>query len=491
MEYKDSGILEKIRSLDRRDLAIFLIPVVVFSVYLAVFAPCIATYDSFNQIHQIASGHFANWHPFFHTLINMMCLRIYPSPTSICILQILTFSVMWMAICKYERNDESRNNFIFQVIFTAIICIIPINAMYSITLWKDVLFSYFLMFLCFLAKVLIDRKGNVDIRFIILLSLVMAFAAELRGNGLYVVLIALAVYAAYLIIKGNWKMSAALCILTVTFILLIASLNIAYDVQDNEKDALGTKLAHMLVDYELNLDMDETDKAKIHEAIDKDRMREAYTPTGSDPIFAITDYKKLDENKDTYIGIVIKYSLRNPIHCLEYLFGSSPMVWSIVKDGSWNGRPYYMSSDHDRLQSDFNQYYVPRNFTPTEPYENISYANWGSPVFDWFNNLALDIEGSIAETFLYSPALYMYLSIILLILIRISVKSREIYLIYIPNLMNIAAIFLSTPIQDYRYLYANLLIFYMLAIACAGLKRSSEKIDLSKMRIEQLKKLLE
>ena len=106
MEFKDVGALTKINKLNYRDLAIFLIPIIVFSVYLAVFNPCIATYDTFNQLHQIASGSFTNWHPFFHTFINMICLGIYPSTTSVCILQILTFSVMWMVICKYHRDDE-------------------------------------------------------------------------------------------------------------------------------------------------------------------------------------------------------------------------------------------------------------------------------------------------------------------------------------------------------------------------------------------------
>ena len=56
MEFKDVGAIAKIKELNYRDLAIFLIPIIIFSVYLAVFSPCIATYDSFNQLHQIASG---------------------------------------------------------------------------------------------------------------------------------------------------------------------------------------------------------------------------------------------------------------------------------------------------------------------------------------------------------------------------------------------------------------------------------------------------
>ncbi len=492
MEFKDMEVITNIKKLNYRDLAIFLTPIIIFSVYLAVFNPCIATYDSFNQLHQIATGSFTNWHPFFHSFINMLCLSIYPSTISICILQILTFSTMWMVICKYHRDDDNGTfkNFKLQVIFSIIICLIPINAMYSITLWKDILFSYFLMFLCFLAKVMIDRNGKVDLKFILLLSIVMAFVAELRGNGLYVIIIALVVYTAYIFMKKNRKMAVALPILTITLILLIASLNVAYDVEDNEKDALATKVAHMLADYDLNLEMDDADRDQIHKLIDKDKVKEAYKPTKSDPIFAITNYDEYDTNKGTYIWLAVKYSLKDPLHCLQYLFGSSPMVWDITRDSDWMGRPYYMSGDHDRLQSDFNEFYVKHNNTPTEPYENLSYVNWGTPAFDFLNLLSLGIEGSIFDTVLNSPALYMYLSIILLIVIHLAIGSREIYLMYIPNVLNILAIFFSTPIQDYRYLYPNLLICYMLIIIVIWLRYgSSDEPQISLNPMDYIRKL--
>ena len=75
----------------------------------------------------------------------------------------------------------------------------------------------------------------------------------------------------------------------------------------------------------------------------------------------------------------------------------------------------------------------------------------------------------IEDTLFNSPALYMYLSIIFLILIHIITKSKEIYLMYIPNLLNILIVFFSTPVQDNRYLYANLLICYLLIIILIGL----------------------
>lgn len=470
-QFRDGSVMREIRKLNRNDLIIFLIPVVVFSIYLIVFNPCVATLDSFNQLHQIASGQFTNWHPFFHTFIEMMCLRVYPSTISICILQILVFSLMWTAVCKYCRDDDSKGKvFRWQAIVSVLICIIPINGLYAVTLWKDILFSYFLMFSCFLIKVMVDRGGDVDYRFIFLLSVVMAFVAQLRGNGMYVVLICLAVYFVYLFLKRNVKMGVLLVILTVTLILLISSLNVAYEVKDNEKDAFMTKLAHMLADYDMNLDMEASDRDKVHEIIDKDRVADRYMRTGTDSTLAILNIKNYEKDRQAYIEIALKYSLRNPLHCLEYLFSSSPMVWDIIKDPGWAGRPYYMNGEEDRLQMDFNYYYGPHNYTPHEPYENLSYANWGTPAFDALNLLSMGIEASIFDTVFNSPAMYMYISIAILIWIHLATGYREIYLMYVPNLLNIVIVFFSTPIQDYRYLYANLLVCYLLIIILIGLR---------------------
>ena len=468
------GLISEIRKLNYRDLKIFLIPIVAFSIYLAVFYPGIATFDSFNQLHQIASNNFTNWHPFFHTFINMLCLKVYSNPISICIFQILVFSTMWMVICKYHRDDNAKmeKTFRLQLIITLIICLIPINALYSITIWKDILFCYFLMFLCFLAKVMIDRNGRVNYKFIILLSLIMAFICQLRGNGRYVILIAVIIYSIYLFMKKNTKMSILLPILTITFILLISSLNIAYDVQDNEKDALMTKTAHMLAYYDMNMEIEEADREKIQSLIDEDKINESYILTGSDKIYAITNEDVFENDTSTYIWLTLKYSLKDPLKCIEYVFGSSPMVWDITRDDSWLGRPYYLDGSKDRLQMDFNNYYSRHNYAPTEPYENISYANWGTPAFYILNMIPLGIEANVVlDTLFNSPALYMYLSIILLISIQYITKSKEIFLMYIPNLLNIMIVFLSTPIQDNRYLYANLLVCYMLIIIYIGLRK--------------------
>ena len=463
MEFEDMGFIDKIKTFNYNDLKIFLIPFIIFSIYLAVFNPCIATIDSFNQLNQIASGHFTNWHPFFHTFIEMLCLKVYPSTISICIFQILVFSSMWTIICKYNRDDdiEMDNTFKMQVIFSVIICIIPINGLYSITLWKDILFSYFLMFLCFLIKVMIDKGGNVSYTFAIIISLIMAFIAQLRPNGIYIIAILLILLAIYLFRKNKAeKLFIAIPTLTVVFILLIASLNVVYDVEDYQRDALMAKTAHVLADYDLNLELSDADRDKIHELISEKDIKQFYNIRFSDAVFEHSNETVFSNNKATYIMMVLSYSLKNPIHFIEYFFNSSPLVWDITRGDDWVGTEFNLYIDNGKQR-----YYNYAHMQPVTDYDNATPKKAGTDeynnMFGFVNTFKLN---KALDSLFNSPALYMYLAILAMIGIHLITKSKSIYFAYLPNLLNILIIMFSISAQDTRFLYANLLVAYLMII---------------------------
>ncbi len=467
-----SQIQLELEKLNKRDLIIFLIPFIIFSIYLAIYNPGILTIDSFNQLHQIATGQYTTWHPFFHTFIEMLCLKIYASPLSVGILQILVFSTMWMIICKYLRDDSQKSDlYTIQVIFTAIISLIPINAIYAITLWKDVLFSYNILFLCFLIKVMTDRKGKVDYKFIIVMAIIMAFIAGLRHNGIYVVVVSLIAAIIYLYKKNpTEKMHLVLPALAVVFILLITSLNVAYDVEDTQRDALFVKNAHMLADYDLHLDMDDADRNKLYEMINESQINTSYNIYYADPISWISNQQVYDSNAGDYLSMAFKYSIQNPMRALFYIFKSSDIVWDVTRDADWTGQPYYITGDSANVEKAKNQYFTSINATPSESYEDVTDTNAGSGVYKLLTAFVNAARGDLVlGTLFNSPALYMYLAILLMILISVATKSREIYLIYLPNLANIIIIFASTPVQDNRFLYANLLVCYLIILIAAGI----------------------
>lgn len=469
--FNEYDITSKIRDLNYKDLLIFLVPCIIFGYYLHVFAPGIMVYDSYNQLHQIATGQFNNWHPFFHTFIEMMCLKVYGSPASVAVLQIVTFSVFWMIICKYNRDDSQKSNnaFALQLIITLAICLIPINAIFSINLQKDILFSYLLMFLCFLMKVLIDRKGLVDYSFVLVLSIVMACIAQLRQNGMILIIVFLFVLAIWFYRKNRErKLYVIVPALTVAFILLIASLNFAYDVENHQNEALCDIVVHMLADYDLNLDIDSADQAKFDMLLKEKNLNMYYNVFWKDPtrnhIVNETSWKK---DRGAYVEMAIKYSLKNPKHFIKYLLKSAPIVWDITRESNWHDANGIVFTTH--MDSQKESFYSKKNRTPVTDFDNASPVNVGTVEYKNLNYLAnIALDNLVLDTLFNSPALYMYLSLIVLAALYFVTRLRNLWLVYLPNLLNIGIVFVSIPAQLNRYLYPNLLVFYLLVIILIG-----------------------
>ena len=410
----------------------------------------------------------------------MLLYKIYSSPISVGIFQILTFSIIWMVICKYFRNNDENINFadiksdrefIIQSIITLIICLIPINAIYSITLWKDVLFSYAILFLCFLIKVLVDKKCKVSIKFIVLMGFVMACVAQLRLNGIYVIVPLLIIMAYYLYRHDKTeKFFIKLPVIAIIFILLIASLNVVYNVEDNAKDATLSKTTHMLANYDLYHKLDAKDSAKFHELINETAVKDNYKTFFTDPVRNAANESVFEANKGEYIGMAVKYSLQDPIHFIKYMLSSSEITWDITRDSYWQGKPYYINEDGANLESSRNNYFKAYHTKPVADYENVTGVNEGSGLYNMLNSFVYTARTNIVlDTLFESPALYMFLSILAMAGIYYMTKSKDIILVYLPNLFNILVVFVSIPTQDNRYLYPNLLVFYLLVIIIVGI----------------------
>ena len=222
-----------------RDLMIFILPVLVFGLYLFAFRPGVLTVASYSQLHQIAMGRFTTTYPTFHTVLEMLILTVFKTPTYIGLFQILVFSLMWMAICKYHRNDQSQssNEFFFQFILTLIICLIPINAVYSITLSSNILFSYAIMFLCFLIKVMVDKNGQIDTKLIIAIAITLALVSGLNNYGIIIAFISLILIMYYLYRKGTPEnVFIKLIGITMLLIIFVGSFSLIYDVKGSDYD---------------------------------------------------------------------------------------------------------------------------------------------------------------------------------------------------------------------------------------------------------------
>ncbi|WP_407411659.1 hypothetical protein, partial [Methanobrevibacter sp.] len=214
----------------------------------------------------------------------------------------------------------------------------------------------------------------------------------------------------------------------------------------------------------------------LHKFVDKNKSIKYYNVFWKDPARNhIVNKDVWKEDKGTYIRMAIGYSIKNPMHFATYLLNAAPIVWHVTRDVEWqhaNGGVYNTNNTGHR-----DGFYDKRNMTPAAGFDNATSVNIGTPQYDALNswvNFAKD--NVVLDTLFDSPGLYMYLALIILAVLFWITRLKDLWLIYLPNLLNIAIVFVSIPAQLNRYLYPNLLVCYLLVIILAGIliRRKSE-----------------
>jgi hypothetical protein len=440
-------IKEYLKKIDYKDIIIFLIPLIAFLTVLFVFYPGILSYDSYNQLNQINTGKFESWHPFIHTFIEMICMKIWKTPASVAIFQIIIFSIIWTCICKYNRKNNTKKVFAIQLVVTLIIILNPINSIYSITLWKDILFSYGLLLFCFLMEIIIDKNYEVSNIFVILLGLLMAIISKIRFNGLFVMIIFLIILGIVFFVKKKRKEIIIIILSYLAGMILIIGLEHLYNVENNSKSAINTKIMHIISYYEIEGFLSAKDNKIISKIVDISEMGDNYNVYFSDPIYAISNQEMTIKYRTQLIKIILRESFKHPISFVKYALKSSTMTWSIVRPNDAIGVVMWLNIESVNNEDNIVAIHKEENYYK-KSYEFIDNS----------------VNNKVTSTIFYSAALYMYLSLIISILLIIFKKKFKYLLINIPNLLNVLVVAASTPIQDIRYLYPNMLVFYLLTI---------------------------
>ena len=131
----------KAKRIEITDIIIALIIIVIFGIALLSFFPGLLTSDVVDEISQAEVNQYYNAHPIFHSFVigNLTKLGGIWVPA---LFQILVFAIIWTYACRMIRKyNNTKANKAFQVIFTFIMAIIPLNFLYSITLWKDWIYN--------------------------------------------------------------------------------------------------------------------------------------------------------------------------------------------------------------------------------------------------------------------------------------------------------------------------------------------------------------
>ncbi|KKQ94454.1 MAG: hypothetical protein UT66_C0017G0017 [candidate division CPR2 bacterium GW2011_GWC1_39_9] len=207
--------------------------------WLLAFWPGIMSLDSFVSWQQSSTGHYSNWHPYVYGIYFFILRQTYDSPAIIALFQIILFSLLtaW-AFSKFVNLTSKRKRIIIYSVYFFLIFSVPVS-LYAITLWKDIVFSYLIIFwgLFFYLKIL--SKKQVDSYLLVSsLSLVLVFSATVRHNGIiFILFIPLLAYLSGIMDRKKtayfFVLSFFVVVLLKTTVPSILGVNMSKKVLDN------------------------------------------------------------------------------------------------------------------------------------------------------------------------------------------------------------------------------------------------------------------
>lgn len=421
----------------------------IFSLYFIAFYPGAMSPDSLDQWSQVLSRKFNDWHPVMHTWFIMSTTYFWKSPAAFSIAQIIILSVS-IGYLGYNFEKYGVNKY-FTWLSVIFLSVIPVNGIYSITMWKDILFSVSVFLFTILLFNIIVTKGKwLDSKLNSLFFFFSSFGVVMfRHNGLAVFVVSVVVLA--IILRKQFKKA---CILSA--LVIVANLIITGPIYDlckvtpsdpNEALAIPTQQIASIIAQDGNLSKEQRDF--FNEIMPLDTWREMYNPYSVDPIKFHEKYNKsfLLQHKSEFIKQWLKLCVKNPNLAIKAYLKQTSVVWQI--------RQF-----RDGVSSLF--------LTGIYPVEIGQQMGISSKVIN--ENITeritaiLDVTWKQPFIVMWRPAAYSFL-IIFFCFINILKRKWRYSLISVPILLNIMIMLVAIPAQDFRYLYANLLVMVVLFLS--------------------------
>ena len=294
-------------------LACALLMLIVWSPIFLRYYPGIATPDSSSQIYQtVGIDKVTDHHPFAHTAIISVFINIGTKlfnsvETGIALYSI--FSMCFLATCfslvlNYLKQIKVPS--IVRLVILLWYMFYPINAIYSITMWKDIIFAGIVPLLIIqYIRLIFDTENFLKNKLnIFLCILISVFTIIIRHNGLYMIL--LSCPFVIIVLRKYWKKVVPL-FLAIFIINSVYNLTI-YNILKIPKGSIVEMLSIPLqqiarVEKYHRDELNEETMGKINKLFVKENIGDYYNPTLSDDVKWSVDEEYLSKNKEEFISL--------------------------------------------------------------------------------------------------------------------------------------------------------------------------------------------
>lgn len=441
-----------------------LLPVILLCCWLPWFLynfPGVMTPDSISQYSQaMGLTGYSDHHPFAHTLLIKLLLsmgmalfdNVYAAIACYTVFQMVLMALLLCyCICVLYRYGAGRKLCLLFLIFYA--CV-PYNGSFAVTMWKDVLFSGFLLLfaLCLYRLLHLYAAGGRLKKQPGLLALLLLsgfLVCLFRSNGLYVFLLTAPFLS--IVLRREWKLLLPGILAVLVLALFIKgpvydALGVAEPAFSESLSIPAQQIARVVYEGR-TLTQEQIDL--LNRTVDYDSIADYYQPELSDPIKALIQYgnpEYLETHKGAYLKLWIQLGLRYP---LDY--------WNAFVDQT---RGYWYPGEPGLT--------VNESISPNDVGLTGQSVLSGTPawkVVEILNKLytILPLYG-----LLYSIGAFTWAAVFWCVNCALNGRKRN-FLLFVPFFALILTLCLATPVAaDLRYAYP--LILSMPLLLCAGLE---------------------
>ena len=403
--------------------------------YFLNYFPGIITADSMGQICQsLGIYNVTNHHPVFHTFFISIAMNIgvaiYSIVQMLVASAIFSFAIYYMA----KRNIDIR----YRILTLLFYALYPVNAIYSITMWKDIPFAISMLIFTIMVTELATNSESFlksklkNVLFVISILLVILF----RNNGIYVIILTLPFM--FIFIRSHYKKLIAISCIAVAFYLIwkgpiFSLLNIE---EGSTREALSIPLqqfARISRDHSNTLTDDE--RWRIYKYLPVDNIGDFYYSKISDQVKNNFSDKAFKEDKIGFIKLWGKLCVKYPRSAIEAFLCNSYGYWYPEAVHWVVGREVY-KSDQEKEQ-------------------NLNLAN--NPIVDLQNlekfDSLLDKRDLPLNSMLYSIG-FVFWVVLTMFVYTIYKKKYKLLLIYIPIGILWLTCLASPVFGEFRYIYS-------------------------------------
>jgi hypothetical protein len=408
-------------------------------VYLTGFFPAIMSADSLVQWEQITGlSKIDNWHPVIHTMFNKFFLSIYNSPVSVALAQMFLMAGIAanFFLFLYKKGIPAKWLMWFALGFA----LIPANGVYSVTIWKDIPFTFSLLWLTLvLAKIVIDDTYIKKFPSYIEIILALVCAALFRHNGLPVFMLAVAGLLIYFFKTKKIGLVISVAISVGLVALYNFYISDPSRVIPNPPSVKLVAPVHGMAAvryYGGHLSADATQE--MEKVLPDSIWVNFYNPFSADEYIYFCKRPFIENLANLPTGKAVSLYAnafaQNPYLVIRDRLCGAELLWNVYDaPGAYNYK-YHTQIDENKLGLTMSDNFVKK-------------------ILAWY----LEQSERLGDPIFWRAGIY---NILILLLLFAFLKQRKSYLlIFIPIIGSILALLLSMTIQNYRYVYFAPLIF--------------------------------